>query len=221
MSPPRAVLAPETPRAADEWQGGGRYQRDAFYDMADRMGLLIWQELVFACAMYPTNAAFLAAVSVEVQQQVARLAHHPSIVIWGGNNENEVAIEWYPYSKVRCTSTEGASEGAVEGASEGDCSRSAPPLAHSARGRCPCASQRPTPRLAHCERERVVHASVLFFLITHLKARRLGSPTVPPIGCPAAGAPRPVRHRLHTAVRGDRTPSHPGRRSIDTASAVG
>ena len=57
--------------------------------------MLIWQEMIFACAMYPTNEHFLELVSNEVTQQVSRLAHHPSIVIWGGNNENEAAIEWY------------------------------------------------------------------------------------------------------------------------------
>ena len=79
--------------------GGGRYQRDSFYEAATAAGILIWQELVFACAMYPTDAPFLASVHEEISQQVARLHHHASIVIWGGNNENEVAIEWYPYSK--------------------------------------------------------------------------------------------------------------------------
>merc|ERR1719356_2441694 len=75
--------------------GGGRYQRDAFYDMADEEGILIWQEFVFACAMYPTDSHFLALVDTEVRQQVSRLAHHASIAIWGGNNENEAAITWY------------------------------------------------------------------------------------------------------------------------------
>ena len=79
--------------------GGGRYQRDSFYDAADRLGLLLWQEMAFACALYPRDAAFLSLVSREVDEQVRRLATHPSIVIWGGNNENEGAMHWYTPSQ--------------------------------------------------------------------------------------------------------------------------
>lgn len=73
--------------------GGGIYQPDWFYDLADKLGIMLWQEMVFACALYPRDAAFLERVRTEVGQQVARLATHPSIVIWGGSNENEYAIQ--------------------------------------------------------------------------------------------------------------------------------
>jgi len=79
--------------------GGGTTQPDDLYDLADEMGILLWQELLFACAMYPTNSEFLAEVAVEVQEQARRLSSHPSIVVFGGNNENEVALDWFTESQ--------------------------------------------------------------------------------------------------------------------------
>ena len=79
--------------------GGGIYQPDDFYDEADRLGVLVWQEFMFACAQYPTDADFLANVRAEVEEQALRLATHPSIVMWGGNNENEAALGWFAESK--------------------------------------------------------------------------------------------------------------------------
>ncbi|KAH7728928.1 manba-prov protein [Aphelenchoides avenae] len=78
--------------------GGGLYEDDDFYDHCDRNGILIWHDFMFACAAYPTNKAFLDSVSQEIESQVYRLRHRPSILIWGGNNENELAIQtgwWY------------------------------------------------------------------------------------------------------------------------------
>uniref|UniRef100_H2YWC5 Beta-mannosidase n=1 Tax=Ciona savignyi TaxID=51511 RepID=H2YWC5_CIOSA len=78
--------------------GGGVYERQpGCTKIADEYGIMLWQDFMFACAMYPANKDFLANVTQEVETQVERLKHHPSIVIWAGNNENEAALatNWY------------------------------------------------------------------------------------------------------------------------------
>lgn len=68
--------------------GGGIYEQDIFYDICDSLGILIWQDFMFACAMYPSDSLFLDNVKKEAVENVRRLNHHPSIVLWCGNNEN-------------------------------------------------------------------------------------------------------------------------------------
>ncbi|BFU42784.1 glycosyl hydrolase 2 galactose-binding domain-containing protein [Krasilnikovia sp. MM14-A1004] len=68
--------------------GGGRYESDDFYDLADSLGLLVGQDFPFACAAYPEEEPFAAEVEAEAREQVVRLATHPSLVLWTGNNEN-------------------------------------------------------------------------------------------------------------------------------------
>ena len=77
--------------------GGGGFESDYFYETCDRLGLLIWQDFMFACAMYPTNPEFLELVGNETVYQLKRLYNHPSIIIWSANNENEIALRdnWY------------------------------------------------------------------------------------------------------------------------------
>jgi len=67
--------------------GGGYYEDDYFYDVCDSLGLMVWQDLMFACSMYPGDTGFLANVKEELRQTVQRLKRHPSIVLWCGNNE--------------------------------------------------------------------------------------------------------------------------------------
>ena len=69
--------------------GGGIYENDIFYELCDELGLLVWQDFMFACASYPEHEEFINSVQAEVEQNVKRLQHHPSIAIWCGNNENE------------------------------------------------------------------------------------------------------------------------------------
>lgn len=77
--------------------GGGVYESELFYNMADEYGIMIWQDFMFACGMYPTTEKFFNSVREEIVQNVQRLKNHPSIVIWAGNNENEAALygNWY------------------------------------------------------------------------------------------------------------------------------
>lgn len=67
--------------------GGGIYEKDFFYDLCDQAGILIWQDFMFACAMYPGNKEFIANVEREAIQNVKRLRNHPSIALWCGDNE--------------------------------------------------------------------------------------------------------------------------------------
>ncbi|MFT4235319.1 MAG: glycoside hydrolase family 2 protein [Microbacterium sp.] len=67
--------------------GGGVYESDEFYDICDELGLLVWQDFLFACASYPEEEPFRAEVLAEAQDNISRLSSHPSLVIWNGNNE--------------------------------------------------------------------------------------------------------------------------------------
>jgi beta-mannosidase len=69
--------------------GGGIYESEDFYDLCDELGLVVWQDFMFACAMFPGDEKFLANVAAEAADVVKRLRHHPSIGLWCGNNECE------------------------------------------------------------------------------------------------------------------------------------
>jgi beta-mannosidase len=79
--------------------GGGRYESEAFYELCDERGILVWQDCMFSCALYPSSPAFLAEVEAELRHQVRRLKDHPSIALWCGNNEALGAITWYEESR--------------------------------------------------------------------------------------------------------------------------
>ena len=71
--------------------GGGMYAPDAFMEACDRAGIMVWHDFMFACAMYPGDKPFIDNVTKEIKQQIPRLAAHPSLVYFNGNNEVDVA----------------------------------------------------------------------------------------------------------------------------------
>jgi beta-mannosidase len=75
--------------------GGGIYESDDLYDRCDELGILVWQDFLFACAAYAEEPWLADEVEPEVREAVTRLSPHPSLVVWNGNNENLVAYaEW-------------------------------------------------------------------------------------------------------------------------------
>lgn len=90
--------------------GGGVYAADAFYEACDEQGILVWQDFMFACVMYPGDTAFIENARIEAEQQIKRLRHHASLALWCGNNEvSEAWHNWgwqkqYAYSKKDSTS---------------------------------------------------------------------------------------------------------------------
>ncbi|EFX05384.1 beta-mannosidase precursor [Grosmannia clavigera kw1407] len=68
--------------------GGGIYEQQAFYDTCDELGVLVWQDFMFGCGNYPAWPAFCDSIRREAEANVRLLRHHPSIVIWAGNNED-------------------------------------------------------------------------------------------------------------------------------------
>ncbi len=69
--------------------GGGIYEMDAFYDLCDELGIMIWQDFMFACSLYPGDEPFLALVEQEAAYQIPRLANRACLALWCGNNEIE------------------------------------------------------------------------------------------------------------------------------------
>lgn len=75
--------------------GGGIYEQDIFYDLCDEYGILVWQDFMFACSMYPGDQMFLDNVRGEAEDNIRRLRNHPSIALWCGNNEIDGAWSQY------------------------------------------------------------------------------------------------------------------------------
>ncbi len=80
--------------------GGGFYEKDIFYKLCDELGILVWQDFMFACSLYPGNREFLKNVKEEAIYNVKRLRNHPSISLWCGNNENYIGWEEWGWSKM-------------------------------------------------------------------------------------------------------------------------
>ncbi len=79
--------------------GGGRYEPEWFYDLCDELGLMVWQDFMFSCNLYPSTPEFLAEVDAEVRENVARMQHHACIALWCGDNELIGALTWFPESR--------------------------------------------------------------------------------------------------------------------------
>lgn len=97
MTPERTRRLLEDARAANMncirvW-GGGHYPSDCFYDICDELGLLVWQDFMFACAVYNLTDEFEANITAEFVDNIRRLRHHPSLALWCGNNEMEDFVD--------------------------------------------------------------------------------------------------------------------------------
>ena len=79
--------------------GGGIYENDIFYDLCDSLGLLVWQDFMFAGSMYPGDREFIENVKKEAIENVKRLNNHPCMALWCGNNEIEVAWQHWGWQK--------------------------------------------------------------------------------------------------------------------------
>ncbi|KAL1962652.1 hypothetical protein VTN77DRAFT_9286 [Rasamsonia byssochlamydoides] len=73
--------------------GGGLYEDDVFYDICDELGILIWQDFMLGCGVYPVNDFMLSTIRAEAEYNIRRMRHHPCIVLWCGNNEDHMFAE--------------------------------------------------------------------------------------------------------------------------------
>ncbi len=79
--------------------GGGFYPDEVFFDACDELGIMVWQDLMFACAMYPGDSAYLSNVKEEFEYQIPRIASHPCLTLFNGNNEVDVAWKNWGFQK--------------------------------------------------------------------------------------------------------------------------
>lgn len=79
--------------------GGGIYENEMFYDLADEKGLLVWQDFMFGCSMYPGDTTTLRRITQEAAYNVKRLRNHPSVAFWCGNNEMDEAWHTWGWQK--------------------------------------------------------------------------------------------------------------------------
>jgi len=74
--------------------GGNVYESDRFYNLCDENGIMVWHDFTFGCTTYPQDDAFKQKVKNEADKVIRRLRNHASIVLWAGNNENDVSLQW-------------------------------------------------------------------------------------------------------------------------------
>ena len=74
-------------------------RKDIFYNYCDQMGIMIWQDFMFAGSLYPSDSAFLNNVKAEVRDNIKRLRKYPCVAVWCGNNEMEVAWNNWGWQK--------------------------------------------------------------------------------------------------------------------------
>lgn len=79
--------------------GGGTYEDDRFYDLCDEHGILVWQDFMFACSLYPSSGALLDNMRAEARDNIIRLRNHPCIALWCGNNECQDALYGWGWRK--------------------------------------------------------------------------------------------------------------------------
>lgn len=79
--------------------GGGVYEDECFYQLADRYGILVWQDFMFACSTYPGDPAFLDNVVGEARYNIERLRNHPSLALWCGNNEIYEGVKYWGWNR--------------------------------------------------------------------------------------------------------------------------
>ena len=79
--------------------GGGIYEDDNFYTEADRNGILIWQEFMFACSTYPHDPLFVKRVETEAEYNIKRLRGHASLAMWCGNNEIYEGMRYWGWKR--------------------------------------------------------------------------------------------------------------------------
>lgn len=75
--------------------GGGQYENDFFYQLCDRKGIMVWQDMMMSCSLYPATDEFIANITAEVDFQIRRLRGHACIALWCGDNECIGATGWY------------------------------------------------------------------------------------------------------------------------------
>lgn len=74
--------------------GGNVYEDNAFFDLCDENGVMVWQDFIMGCTTYPQNNEFAERIGGEAVNVVLKLRHHPSLVLWSGNNEDDASLEW-------------------------------------------------------------------------------------------------------------------------------